>query len=69
MLILIIYHFNYKKMRKLNIFEHDKLDIDNLFLIIHKSNLEKYYNKYKCKNTNDLIDMLWLNYGISVKIV
>lgn len=56
-------------MRKLNIFEHDKLDIDNLFLIIHKSNLEKYYNKYKCKNTNDLIDMLWLNYGISVKVV
>ena len=49
--------------------EYDKIDIDNRFLIIRNGNLEKYLIKYNCDNQMELEDILWINYGITLKIV
>lgn len=49
--------------------EYDKMDVDNLFLIIHKDNLNTYFARYNCNNVAELEDILWINYGITFKIV
>lgn len=48
---------------------YDKFDLDNLFLIINRSNLNYYYEKYNCSNEIELEDNLWINYGVSIKII
>jgi hypothetical protein len=48
---------------------YDKIDIDNMFIIIHRTNLSFYYNKYNCSNEAELEDCLWINYGITIKII
>lgn len=49
--------------------EYDKLDVDNLFIIIHKDNLKSYYTMYNCENEIELEDFLWYNFGISIKVI
>jgi len=49
--------------------EYDAIDVDNLFLTIHRSNLKSYLERYDCDNENDLEDSLWINYGISIRII
>lgn len=49
--------------------KYDKLDLDNLFLIINRPNLNYYYKKYNCSNEVELEDNLWYNYGITIKII
>ena len=49
--------------------DYDKFDLDNSHIIIRKSNLNKYFEKYNCDSKEELEDMLWLNYGVSCKIV
>lgn len=49
--------------------EYDAIDVDNLFLTIHRSNLKSYLEHYDCDNENDLEDSLWINYGISIRII
>lgn len=48
---------------------YDKIDVDNNFIIIHHSNLNFYLKKYDCKNELELEDCLWINYGITIKII
>ena len=45
------------------------IDMDNGVMTIRKSNLNKYLEKYSCKDEDDLQDTLWFNYGIFVRIV
>ena len=49
--------------------KYDKIDIDNLFFIVNRCNLEYYYKKYNCCTENELEDNLWYNYGITIKII
>lgn len=48
---------------------YDKIDVDNNFIIINRSNLNFYFKKYDCKNELELEDCLWINYGITIKII
>ena len=49
--------------------DYDKFDLDNSHIIIRKSNLIKYFEKYNCDSKEELEDVLWLNYGVSCKII
>ena len=49
--------------------EYDKIDLDNNFIIVHKSNLEKYFEKYNCKTEEELSTCLWLNFGVTITII
>jgi hypothetical protein len=49
--------------------EYDKIDVDNKFLTIHECNIIKYLERYGCKNELELEDCLWINYGITLKII
>lgn len=46
----------------------DTIDFDNGTMTIQKRNLNKYLEKYACKDEDDLKDTLWYNYGIFVRI-
>lgn len=47
----------------------DDIDIRNGRMIIHKSNINKYLEKYMCKNEDDLFDTLYMSFGIWMKII
>lgn len=47
----------------------DDIDIKNGKMTIHKSNINKYLEKYMCKNENDLFDTLYGSFGIWMKII
>lgn len=47
----------------------DIIDMDNGSMIIHRSNLNKYLERYMCKDEDDLKDTLWYNQGVYVKIL
>jgi hypothetical protein len=47
----------------------DIVDIHNGTMIIHIENINKYLEKYCCKNAEDLSDTLYYHYGIFLKIV
>lgn len=47
----------------------DQIDIKNGRMTIHKSNINKYLEKYMCKNEDDLSDTLYYNLGVWVKII
>ncbi|MBP5723021.1 MAG: hypothetical protein J6X18_05545 [Bacteroidales bacterium] len=47
----------------------DTIDFDNGTATIHKENINKYLEKYSCKDESDLTDTLWYNYGMFVRIV
>ena len=47
----------------------DIIDTENMFMLIHRTNLDKYLKQYFCKTEEDLETTLWYNYGYSVKIV
>ena len=47
----------------------DDIDIRNGRMIIHKSNINKYLEKYMCKNEDDLFDTLYMSFGIWIKII
>ena len=44
-------------------------DKDNGVAIIPQEKLQKYLEKYGCKDAIDLEDTLWYSYGIYCKIV
>ena len=48
---------------------NDIIDCDNGTMMIYSENINKYLEKYACKNAEDLVDTLWYSYGIFVKIV
>lgn len=47
----------------------DIIDVKNGKMIIHKSNVNKYLEKYMCKSEEDLSDTLYYSLGIWVKII
>lgn len=47
----------------------DLIDFDNGSAIIHRQNINKYLERYLCKNEHELMDTLWYNYGVFVRIV
>lgn len=49
--------------------KNDVVDIDNGTMMIYTENLNKYLEKYACKDANDLIDTLWYSYGVFVKVI
>jgi hypothetical protein len=49
--------------------DYDKIDLDNLFMLIHEENLVKYFTQYNCKNVEELEDFLWTNFGVSIKVI
>lgn len=55
--------------KNLLISKSDIIDWDNGTMVIYSENINKYLEKYACKNAEDLVDTLWYSYGIFVKIV
>lgn len=47
----------------------DRIDFKNGTMTIHKSNIDKYLEKYMCKNESDLFDTLYGSFGVWVKII
>lgn len=47
----------------------DILDFDNGSIIIHKENLKKYLDLYRCSSETELKDSMWINHGIVVKVI
>lgn len=47
----------------------DIVDLDNGSMTIHRSNINKYLEKYMCKSEEDLTDTLWYSYGVFVRVV
>jgi len=41
--------------------------MDDILIINSKEQLEKYLNKYNCKTEEELDDVLWYTYGITLK--
>lgn len=48
---------------------NDIIDFDNGSMIIHKENLKKYLEMYRCNTETEFKDTMWLNYGIIVKTI
>ena len=49
--------------------KNDIIDWDNGTMVIYSENINKYLEKYACKDADDLIDALWYSYGVFVKII
>ena len=47
----------------------DSIDWDNGSAIIHRSNINKYLERFWCKTEDELLDTLWYNHGVFVKVV
>jgi hypothetical protein len=47
----------------------DIIDFDNGSMIIHRYNINKYLERYMCKDEDDLKDTMWYNHGVYVKIL
>jgi hypothetical protein len=47
----------------------DIIDFDNGSMLIHRCNLNKYLERYMCKDEDDLKDTMWYNHGVYVKIL
>ena len=48
---------------------HDIVDIKKGKMVIYIEHLNKYLEKYACKDADDLQDTLYNSYGVFVKIV
>lgn len=55
------------KQKKLK--RDDVKDPENGTWIIYSENLNKYLERYACKDVNELSDTLWFSYGIFVTVV
>ena len=49
--------------------KNDFIDLDNGVMRIHSENLNKYLEKYSCKDAEDLENTLWFNYGIFCQVI
>ena len=48
---------------------NDIVDMDNGTMVIHRQNINKYLERYMCKDEDDLKDTMWYNYGVFVKVI
>lgn len=60
---------NAENIKQELLMRNDIIDKDNGSMIIYSENINKYLEKYMCKNAQDLEDTLWFSYGIYVKII
>lgn len=60
---------NNHEFRKKIINRSDSIDFDNGSMTIYAENLNKYLEKYSCKDAEDLENTLWFSYGVYLKIV
>lgn len=69
-----------KKIQKINSFDGLKflvennetkeiIEPENGYLAIKNKSINKYLEKYLCKDIFDLSDTLWMKYGIFLKII
>ena len=49
--------------------KNDFIDLDNGVMRIYSENLNKYLEKYSCKDAEDLENTLWFNYGIFCQVI
>ena len=49
--------------------ENDNFDMDHKFIKIYRGNLYQYFKKHGCNTEEELEDILWNNYGLTIKIV
>lgn len=56
-------------MVKKNPFKLDDIDFENGRMTIHRCNIDKYLEKYACKDEFDLSDTMWHSFGCFVKVV
>ena len=47
----------------------DFVDLDNGVMRIHEQNLNKYLEKYACKDAEDLQNTLWYSYGVFCQVI
>jgi len=47
----------------------DFIDLDNGVMRIYPENVNKYLEKYSCKNIEDLEDTLYYDYGIFCQVI
>lgn len=47
----------------------DLLDLDNGVMRVHMKNINKYLEKYACKDVKDLSDTLWYSYGVFCQVI
>lgn len=52
-----------------NPFKVDTIDMENGRMTIYKCNVNKYLEKYACRNEEDLSDTMWYSYGCLVNII
>lgn len=48
---------------------NDTVDIEHGMMTIHLENINKYLEKYACKDAEDLEETLWNGYGVFVKVL
>ena len=49
--------------------KQDLIDLDNGVMCIYAENLNKYLEKYACKNAEDLENTLYYSYGIYCTVI
>lgn len=49
--------------------KQDLIDLDNGIMRIYAENLNKYLEKYACKNAEDLENTLYYSYGIYCTVI
>ena len=47
----------------------DMVDIDNGVMRIYSEHINRYLEKYACKNADDLTETLWYSYGIFCQVI
>lgn len=52
-----------------NVYGKDIIDIENGLMTIYAENINKYLEKYACKNVEELQDTLYYCYGIFCKVI
>lgn len=60
---------NGKQIKNLVCSRNDIIDLDNGTMTIYSENLNKYLERYACKDAEDLINTLWFNYGVLVRVI
>lgn len=52
-----------------NPFKMDIIDMEHGKMTIHRCNINKYLEKYACRDEEDLGDTLWYSYGCLVNVI
>lgn len=52
-----------------NQIKKDFVDFEHGKIIVHRENLDKYLEKYACRNEDDFSNTMWYSYGCLVKVI